>query len=548
MNMVMQDSIQQMFDTKHIKSVIYVDDEFGLEGYKIPIQIYLNAHKDDWCKFDFVSGVSLDIQFDKWWNDHDDSEKWAIIDKFSIVRTKTNIENCLANLVPDEYLKCIPPDSFNALEIKKSCTPQSQTLVLMDQELGYGRKGDSLLSEFEDESYVMCGLFSGTFRPDQEIEQWRQRKCKKSIYPLSKSRFGDDVEQLCIIEGLRNVLWLKQISEIKDETINLFFSVLNNVKEELETIDPACFDYAVINRSKEEGAWEFDSLLRLIQIMLNKHIKGRIISGTELAKFQDLTGVLKDIGSCFSSPPLPQPTILKELHHEEVFETGIYINSVYSQIANGDIFEIKGKPYMLVCQPCNIALRGNATRKSSDSVILLPILPYPEGKNDEKKLSKYISVLESVGGKPSYYVCLSRPERVCPNVLDLVSFNKDGKSLIDLGKNTESLDNHEYMQENMLKQYDKIYREVIKKIELLGIIKANIHDKTQKRQLEKSVKNVYESSPGKLIKPTITPSIVNFNICRIERYKEPYSIKVLQDFMGYMSRLAFPRDFSVVEE
>ena len=81
--------------------------------------------------------------------------------------------------------------------------------------------------------------------------------------------------------------------------------------------------------------------------------------------FQEQIAKIKGI-SKFTDSVKPQPELLKEIVKHQVFYDGDYINGILSQISNGDIFKINDKYYMLICQPCNLALRGNGSRNAKE--------------------------------------------------------------------------------------------------------------------------------------------------------------------------------------
>ena len=101
----------------------------------------------------------------------------------------------------------------------------------------------------------------------------------------------------------------------------------------------------------------------------------------------------------------------------------------------------------------------------------------------------------------------------------------------------------------MLKHYHKIYNTIshhmflCKKLESLP---KKTFNQTEMCSLFKMLKRPFEMASDGLISVDCdsNTNIVNFNIKRIGRYKEPFSQIVLNDFMNYLSRQALPNDFS----
>ena len=76
------------------------------------------------------------------------------------------------------------------------------------------------------------------------------------INPKGKTvyQFKDGIKSYdSFVEGLRNVIWLKDISSLKEKTIDVLLDSIETVKNRLESIDPATFDKTIMDVSKDEG-------------------------------------------------------------------------------------------------------------------------------------------------------------------------------------------------------------------------------------------------------------------------------------------------------
>ena len=127
-------------------------------------------------------------------------------------------------------------------------------------------------------------------------------------------------------------------------------------------------------------------------------------------------------------------------------------------------------------------------------------------------------------------------------ILDLVSYNTDGRAQLDIGITYESLQEKDIIQDNMLKQYQKIYKEILKFTNLRDKVKDSDIDSAAKSQLLSLVQRPFKLSTDKFIKINPNGNIVDFGIHRKRRYKEFYAQLILQDFMAYLSRQAYPVD------
>lgn len=561
----MKNSIKELLEKRNIKRIIYVDNDFEIDVYKNNIKLYLreNISKEDvdW-PFPIEAGLDYALEECDKWLDNADNRKAILefINRNGIQREIHVVERILKSILPDGVLFCLTPDEFKSqYAIEQPVfqpTKESQLIILMDKYILEGDpvSGMRLLAYFKNMDYVACGLFSNTFEVCDEVNCWEECDNANNIYPLSKSRVTEDGETFLL--GLRNVVWLRQISDIKSYVLKLYKQAYKKTCEDLNLLDPASFDYAIIKSSENEGCWEFDIMKRIIHLLLNKHVEELMTDGEGFSKTQELTHVLKQMSSFPKCEDTPNSRLLKEYYKSEVYGNISYINTTYSQIANGDIFEIKGKGrYMLSCQPCNLELRKDASRKSSEFVYLLPIEQTftltgtdPEQIKRQNK-QQYRSLLQRLSGEESYCVNLASNVRINPRILDLVCYNKQGIAIIDLNKDKDHLEDAHIMQTNMLSHYHKIYSTINNHVKLCKTIESIPKEtlgRTERQSLLKMLKKPFEMASEKLISVTFDSdtNIIDFNIKRIGRYNEPFSQIVLHDFMSYLSRQALPNDFS----
>ena len=559
----MKNHIRELIEKRSIKRIVYVDNEFEFDIYKDSIKAFLRENISDtsikW-PLSTEAGIEYAIEECNRWLD-DDSNNDCIsqfIKERNIKRGTHDIEKILNDILPLDILHCVTPNEFKEQYIETpiySPTDTNQLVILMDKYLveDEPNSGMKLLAPFKDADYVSCGLFSNRFEIDEEIIHWGDCDSAKNIYPLSKSRVADCEAFLL---GLRNIVWLRQISDIKAQILDLYNNAFENTRKDLDSLDPASFDWAIIKSSAHEGCWEFDMMKRIMLLLLNRHVEKLMTEGEDFSKIQELTQILKQISDFPQCKDTPNSELLKEYYKSEVYADISYVNNTYSQIANGDIFEIEGKgEYMLCCQPCNLELRKDASRKSSEFVYLLPIektfILTEDSLEQRKKQNKqlYRSILHQLSDEESVCVNLAANVRINPRILDLVSYNKEGRAIIDTNKDKEHINDSNIMQANMLAHYHKIYSTICNQVKLckkIDSLPKNTIEKSEKLSLLKMLKKPFEMASEGLISLDYNPEtgIINFKIKRIGRYKEPFSQIVLNDFMNYLSRQALPNDFS----
>lgn len=552
-----KESIAKLLSLRNIKSVIYVDEEFGSEIYidKYIEYIYDNFNNEDFnlpFRYFKEAGVEAAItEFNRWWGNASEAERMESIESLHISignanQLKAILKSLLGEDIAQEY---IHPTVFqsNVTEGKYTATEKKQLLVLMDYDLkGTGHTGLYYLRLFLNSKHVQCGLFSQTFTIDEEISKWNT-ECEHSsyIYPLSKSRVTEyDGKKL--LDGIRNILWLRQISEIKKDYTRALKQATKNMSLFMDSFDPSTFNSIVLAKSENEGCWEFDTLNRVCNVKLNNELEKKVVKGRYFHSFQRKVGILRDIRTKVIDTMTTDTQLTKELVELERFEDTTFLNSTYSQICNGDIFRINNKIFMLLCQPCNLEIRKNGKRKAGDLLHIVPMFKqtksletarkelegfqkekealYKEGRYEElaneahnynfKKAipddnnieNQYNSLIKY--DDSLYLLRYNEAIMVDAWVLDLVSYNQDGELSLSIDKKVLK----RYIMPNMQLRYDAI---------------MNFLNKEEKPEDTKPY-----GFNGSCVK--------DLSISRIDRLKDPWAQEYLQEFMAYLSRPAYP--------
>ena len=551
-----ESKLLELLRKRNIKSVVYVDNDFEKDVYKEPFVRYIRQNiGTEGIEFPFPIEGGIDIalqEFARWWELQDENGIKEECQQRGIVRATSEVETKLLEVLPEDMLKCLTPAEYDANYSDYDAlglSGDNQLLVLMDKYLSEDDpySGMRKLTSVKNKDWVSCGLFSNKFDVQHEIDNWYESDTVNNVYPLSKSRVMEG-NTPNLFQGLHNVLWLRQITDVKNKAISLYVKSVDKTNDEFRKLDPASFDQMVIRSSHVEGCWEFDTIKRILQTIHNRYIELQLLSDDNFEQIQVLTGMLKEMSSLCDGTAVPNSETLRVLYKSEVYDDVEYVNRTYSQIANGDIFSISGKgDFMLVCQPCNLELRGDSSRKSSEFVYMLPINEIDQGA---ASLSHdYLSILQPIEGESLKCVNLARNIRVSPKVLDIVCYNKEGKSVIDIEVEAKDLDGALFMQANLLSRYDKIKQEINRYVTLCNLVSGFNNDimrKEQRNQLLKILKKPFELATERIVIPNYDAAhhLVDFGIMRVGRYKGLYAQIVLQDFMGYLSRQALPNDYS----
>ncbi len=535
-------SIQDILSTQQIDTLVYVDDEFGKDSFydnaKGKIRQALSNGIQNYDYPFFSNNEIWEEEFEKWWNQATLDDVRTLASTYDIPMLIPNIAAKLLELMPKSFnVVFLAPeqfdDTFKQTLIDNLNRRNKNAIVLVDFDLeGYSFDGDRLLANIERQKNVFCGVFSQTFEMNDEIHKWEERQFNKDVYPLSKKRFDKDETNNFIIQGIKNVIWLKQINSIKELANNAAKNALATLEIGLQKIDPATFDRMVIAIAKAEGCWEFENLFRIIQIYLNKGIREEIMK-----KFKSFQASTKSLRIFYdkSQTENVNSELLKNIQEEEIFENIEFVNGVYSAVTNGDIFQIGNKFFILLEQPCNLAIREGKRAYQLDQAYLIPLA------ETEKDISGKLRYPFSENYR---FALFSRRSRVSLSILDLVSYNDDGQAKIDVNVDKEKLLGHEIMQENMLLRYEKIREKIYSYYQTFNLVSVG-KNREEKYQIASFFCKPFEMGASPIAKkPTIDGTTITFQIKRVGRYYSYGAHVLLQQFMNYMSRPEFPVDFN----
>ncbi len=533
----------QLMTSGHITRFVYVDDKFGNSKVgKEDVKMYVQEHIEESGLIEHAE--IWEDEFESWWSLSSAEEKQSFFDEHHIeAENASDLQSKFAQILPatlDQYY--LVPEKFteNQEVILNGLDESHQLMILVDHKLeDYGRTGEELLEQISQKDYVHCAIFSGTYTIEREYEKWNS---SPFIYTLSKSRVSSDDEG-AILEGLRSVLWLKQISKLKEYTKETMGKAVSYMNNHLDSIDPATFHKVILDRSEKEGCWEFETLIRIVYAYMGMGLKN-VMQNNGYQEFQTLTQTLRNIKRDAVSLS-PQKAILAEVSEEEIYERGDFINKTYSQVSNGDVFKIGNKEYMLLCQPCNLEIRsdGCRSRKDFDQFYLIPIREYNEAKDATNPL---IKKLQKVEGKNLLCAVLSLHQRISLSLLDLVAFNEEGKAMVNLNWTPENHPGKDIIQKNMMSRYAIIMKKIADYKSRYDKIQSTDWSKDEKSKFEKFFCRPYEMGDKEvtrhpLIKAT-NPSEIDFGIKRVRRYKDPYAKDLLSLFMDYLSRPGYPME------
>lgn len=569
-----QNAILNFLTQLNIQKIVYVDDRCSINELKEAYIGKLKSHYESKPEaLDFVNWESAEPVFEEeinaLWDGKNDEERRDLFLK--ILTFENNVEE-LENSVAPLKLKSVLKDKIDLLSptqwvkdkdsITKGLSDTEKILFLFDIEFGHAplpdhRDGRDLAAELlQDDtisSFLYCGIFSHLFNIHEEYEK-RSEYCrthslqKEKFYTISKKRFQADSYLPGLAEGIRNTLLINEVESLKKGTSKLLRSSFTQAIDEINNLTPESFNHIIQKSSIGEGVWEMATLIRVSNIITTNKALNSLLPHSRRTKINQSLGKIRQVEKIKTGGETPfDKTQILDLRAKELYIQSDIQNQLHYPLSNGDIFKIHDKAYILLVQPCNVALRSNGSRDRKYNLGLFVEIETIK-KEDFFKYKKSqlatIEVVEDVSLSSDFIKIarFSTFQSISLSPLDLTVFNKDGKARINLSETDISSN---AIQESWKKRYKDLYEEFSEFAE--GIKTFKKIRSINKNVLKKSVFNGSLFS-GYIIDNENSLSkkgkLLDLNIQRLAHYKSPYSDDLLQKFMSYLSRNAFDHDFT----
>ena len=585
--------VDQLLTKTNVKAVYYIDDYLSYDGLKAissfieeqPINSLrtLIPTLEDKVLFAKEAVVdNLPIYISTWWESLKDTEQDSILKSCncqSIEQSEENLKSILGK-------KCVfcTPEKWES-QFSKECLAFIQkgekVLLLFDFKLGMfstdgdGRNGISLANSFKNNPIVpmnsFCGIFSQEFSIEKEFSFRKEHQdlLGNWAFPLSKERLSTSTDLSLFVEGLKNVLWVNDVDSLNRVSACLIDSVARQMIEAFKNINPPEFKQLVINSSLVEGCREIDSLLRLIHIIFDKQIRESLTQSPDkldsiFSSIERIVGI--DSVANKETKHIFEKSIVNSFFQDESYIQGTIINGLLTPLQNGDLFCVNDKAYyILLCQPCNLAIRSKGRRANDyDIGFLVPLLDRETDDiidsqlrkvrsseeevveetitNVKKELEKYFSnyrsynsaISSSIEGR-RMYAAINKYSTISLSLLDYATFSEDGKVIINKTPSLRLHRNQKQLAKNHISKFEKMgdYESLLEGL-----------DQDCAITLKPKIKSFAFSLLLKLgIKPNYENSQYIFPIQRIGHLREPYSSDLLIQLSHYISRTVFPGDF-----
>ncbi|MEQ8626757.1 hypothetical protein [Ekhidna sp.] len=568
-----KNAILQFLTELGIDRIIYVDDRCSIQELK---EAFIAKLKEKYdlkpLEIDFIEWNSPKPKFEKsiidtWESSTDKVKRDLFLKILNYEGNPDDIENSTAPLNLKNHLN----DKINLLspseweeskdQIIHELNSDTKILFLFDIEfehapLASGRNGIDLAKELlnnqEIKDFVYCGIFSHLFNVDEEYsmrnEYHKTHQFEKSrFYTISKKRFHNDSYLPGLAEGIRNTLLINEVEHLKSESSKVLRKAFKDSLIEIDELNPDSFNHVIQKSSRKEGIWEMATLIRINNVVTKDKALQTLLPKSKRTKINESLTKIRKVEKIKTGGKTPfDKTQIKELRKKELFIENSILNQLHFPISNGDIFSINGKEFILLGQPCNLALRSNGNRDRGYDIgffIELESIPKEKFQGYSRGQLATLGLIETTDASSNNYKVarFSTFKTVSLLPLDLTVFDPKGRATINLN-NLEH--DSKTIQDSWKLRYKKLHDEFLEyRNKIITFKKLRSSDKDGLKRLiyYGEMFSNYNINNDDVLNSSRNQ--ITFDIQRITYYREPYSSDLLQQFMQYLSRNAFDRDF-----
>lgn len=501
------------------------------------------------------------------WFDEQDEDTRRDLNRRALKRLDTKPESgvdldLLQQLLGVDRTQMLLPDEWDAQRdaLIEEVGDPTKVLVLFDRNLGPGRPNGGvtyLRAYLTTETAARAAILTDTVRPDKELSEVEKLTAThQEIRPrtLLSSKDNLTVERaMSFLNRLRLTANAPKLNAMRVRFLESYDQHHAVAKERLEGLNARVLEDIVMRSSHIEGAWELDTLLRLMALFQDDAMRESLRDESGDDSVRSLLAMARElVETCYEEYP-PSIAEAKKIMAGERWARIDYVNELGLPLANGDVFEINGGHYILMCQPCDLVLRSDGRRRARSTVTLLPLLakerqestsangpdaqhPFPAGVDNRRH---YHDLPFGFAHEPPEGVAMvfAPWHDVEIWVLDLCSFRADGAATL---KVRDESSKPAALTPGIAERYKQVVKEAKKKLKLVEDC-AGLGD-TQRRRLTSEV-----LSPGQPIKPDLQRISAEreqlaYTCRRVARLSSPFAEAALAALSAERARQAYEHD------
>lgn len=429
-------------------------------------------------------------------------------------------------VIPEDW-----PDRLQNVVMEAESTP---TLILFDQDMGErGNEGiDFAAKVFREDAHRRLYVALLTRKVDRggEVEHWRRLiETNQHLVPdrfvvISKEHLGPDPRTFP--DAIKVVLMAKPMTTLGAAIAKVVSEATEYAKQDLDALSPDDFQKIVIKASISEGVWEAESLLRVYQLMMRKHVRAELyakdIVKTSTDQIRRLV-IHEDVEQSTSEMAI-------SLARAEHYDDAKFVNEVHLPVELGDLFSARSSTYVLVEQPCDLMVRKNGERTPDlhDAILL-------EVHDSKPKQLAQAFELPFYRGAQSSWVHFSKFVQVPIRALDLTVFNTDGTSCLDLDEPMAPA--------GLWPAWTARHKRVLSKFATVKKHSDSLNSLRDNNKISKELHRTLierllhvDTASGRAVKGAIDGSTVRFDLQRVGRLQPSVARALLLQFSLHRAR------------
>jgi len=446
----------QMLDAIGAPNLIVVDDDVGGPGpYLAAVGIVGSDARGE--QLDDIVGDEVDYDFDSsaWerkaqakWRELEPETRERLLAEAETIRAETyaaryqlrphDALEAMEQLFPEGRLMLLHPDEWN--ESGEDLTEgDPPPMLLFDQVLGGSTTGMDLLKAYRGRMRTRlghdppAGILSTEVTREGEMRSQPAGEEEKvdvgSRILISKEYLRDgDYDQA--IQQFRLTANLPHLDEVRQKVGEGLQADLDAALARLQLLPLEVLEDLVYRSSWVEGAAEEATLIRIIGLYVTEASRRRQLEQSlnePIVRARRLTRTV-------TTPHEKSPETADLLHQVENYAPAEWINKLQLPLANGDLFEVIGAGeadglYVLVCQPCDLAVRNDGHRSAAEAR-LLPLVEVAE-KGDDTVFQHRLAPVPDLPVARHTAALLNKGFFVPLHALDLCWMNEAGEAVIE---------------------------------------------------------------------------------------------------------------------
>ena len=317
------------------------------------------------------------------------------------------------------------------------------TLFLIDQRLGDGREGGLLVKDLlglDSQGCFFC-ILTADVGIENEFTYWQNMCEEHGFQPgqvgiVAKEYLTED--QIGFARMLKISLTAGEVIDVQKGVLAAASEGLREGLERFRELDLPTLTSLVFESSYVEGAWEVETILRVVKAFIGESLDSWVYGNETIAD------AVRGISAAASVSTGTDDRLRKfafEIQHAERYVTDDYLSGRRLALANGDLFEVTDTSnalslWVLVAQACDLAIRLNGKRSGSPThLTVLPVVQsqkVPQGAHVE--LLHYFKP-----GSGRAFVRLTTPGHVPTAILDLAAFSATGEAVWVRGAEVDTM-------------------------------------------------------------------------------------------------------------